>query len=218
MKGEMNMKQSIWLQNYEKAVNAKRGESNQKKKIILIIIPMMMVLGLIAAMAGGGMDDPQAQSGMLAFIGVFVGIMLFVVLMISIGKKKDVTKQTRNEVMALFRSDYDVDQFDQEMSAPPIKEIAISSETTMFLTENYIGVKFMSLGDLHYSFIRKHDAASFHKKKTGSTTGNPLNAAFFFDIRNAEQKVIMNGLADSGKQLDAIVELLQMAKPDVILA
>lgn len=218
MKGENNMKQSIWLQNYEQEVNAKRKASNQNKKIIPIVIIVMMVLGLIAAMSGGAMEDPQAQSGMLGFIGVFVGIMLFAILMISIGKKKDVTKQTRDEVLALFHSDYDVDQFDQEMSAAPLKEITISSETTMFLTENYIGKKYMYCGDLHYSFIRKQDMASFHKKKTGSTTGNPVSAAYFFDIRNGEQKVIMNGLADSGKQLDAIEELLQMAKPDVVLA
>lgn len=212
------MKQSIWLQNYEKEVRAKRNQSNQNKKVILIILPIMLLIMIIAAMAGSSANDPQAQSGMLALVGVFVAIMLFAILMISIGKKKDVTAQTRKNVLALFKSDFDVDLFDQEMSVAPLKEIAISSETTMFLTENYIGQKYMSCGDLHYKFIRKHDAASFHKKKTGSTTANPVNAAFFFDIRNNNQQVIMNGLADSGKQLDAIIELLKMAKPDITLA
>lgn len=212
------MKQSIWLQNYEKEVRAKRGKSNQNKKVILIILPVMLLVMLMAAMAGAPTDDPQVQSGMLAMVGVFVGIMLFAILMISIGKKKDVTKQTRDNVLALFKTDFDVDLFDQEMSIAPLREITISSENTMFLTENYIGQKYMSGGDLHYKFIRKQDAASFHRKKTGSTTGKPLSAAFFFDIRDSKQQVIMNGLADSGKQLDTIIELLKTAKPDITIA
>ena len=212
------MKQSVWLQNYEKEVQAKRVESNQKKKVILIILPIMLLGMLIAAMANAPANDPQVQSGMLAMVGVFAGIMLFAILMISIGKKKDVTKQTRANVLALFHSDFDVELFDNEMSIPPLKEITISSENTMFLTENFIGQKYMSCGDLHYKFIRKQDVASFHRKKTDSTTANPLRAAYFFDIRNSKNQVIMNGLADSGKQLDAIIELLQTAAPDITLA
>ena len=33
-----------------------------------------------------------------------------------------------------------------------------------------------------------------------------------------EQKVIMNGLADSGKQLEAIIDMLQTANPNITLA
>lgn len=44
-----------------------------------------------------------------------------------------------------------------------------------------------------------------------------MKAAFFFDIRNHEQKVIMNGLADSGKQLEAIIDMLQTANPHITL-
>lgn len=120
--------------------------------------------------------------------------------------------------MALFHSDYDVEQFDQEMNSAPLKEITISAGTTMFMTENYIGIKSIPCGDLRYSFIRKHDMASFHRQITRSTTANPIKAAFFFDIRNHEQKVIMNGLADSGKQLEAIIDMLQTANPNITLA
>lgn len=63
--------------------------------------------------------------------------------------------------------------------------------------------------------VKDHLNLYFHKNKTGSTTGNPVNAAFFFDIRNNKQKVIMNGLCDSGKQLDAITEMLTIANPEI---
>ena len=211
------MKQSVWLQNYEQEVYAKKNASNQKKKIIPIIFILMMAFGLIAAISNGALNDPQARTGLLAFVGIFAFLMIYVLILMKIGKKKDVAKYTRNEVMALFHSDYDVEQFDQEMNAAPLKELTINEGTTMFMTENYIGIKSMPCGDLRYSFIRKHDMASFHRKKTGSTTGNPMKAAFFFDIRNHEQKVIMNGLADSGKQLEAIIDMLQTANPHITL-
>lgn len=211
------MKQSVWLQNYEQEVYAKKNASNQKKKIIPIIFILMMAFGLIAAISNGALNDPQARTGLLAFVGIFAFLMIYVLILMKIGKKKDVAKYTRNEVMALFHSDYDVEQFDQEMNAAPLKELTINEGTTMFMTENYIGIKSMPCGDLRYSFIRKHDIASFHRKKTGSTTGNPMKAAFFFDIRNHEQKVIMNGLADSGKQLEAIIDMLQTANPHITL-
>ncbi|MBQ3164047.1 MAG: hypothetical protein IJC02_05860 [Lachnospiraceae bacterium] len=211
------MKQSVWLQNYEQEVYAKRNASNQKKKIIPIIFILMMAFGLIAAISNGALNDPQARTGLLAFVGIFAFLMIYVLILMKIGKKKDVAKYTRNEVMALFHSDYDVEQFDQEMNAAPLKELTINEGTTMFMTENYIGIKSMPCGDLRYSFIRKHDIASFHRKKTASTTGNPMKAAFFFDIRNHEQKVIMNGLADSGKQLEAIIDMLQTANPHITL-
>ena len=213
------MKQSIWLQNYEQEVKAKRNTSNeQKKKIIPIILIAMMALGIIAAIANGALNDPQSRTGLLAFIGIFAFIMLYVFILMKISAKKDVTKYTRNEVMALFHSDYDVEKFDQEMNSAPLREITISAGTTMFMTESYIGTKSILGGDLHYSFIRKHDMASFHKKMTKSTTANPIKAAYFFDIRNNEQKVIMNGLADSGKQLEAIIDMLQTANPNITLA
>lgn len=51
--------------------------------------------------------------------------------------------------------------------------------------------------------------------KTASTTGNPLKAAYFFDIRNGQQKVIMNGLADSRTKLKELEELLHIAQPSI---
>ena len=210
------MKQSIWLQNYENEIKEKRNKKNKNNKIVIPITMLVMLgLGTVSAISNGALDTAEGRMGMGMFAGIIIFIMLFSFLMSSIGKKKDVTAYTRNEVNALFQSDDDVDRFDQEMSCAPIKEIKINTTTTMFMTESYIGSKTTTGGTLNYSFIKKQDMASFHKKKTGSTTANPINAAFFFDIRNSQQKVIMNGLADSGKQLDAITEMLAEANPNI---
>ena len=210
------MKNSLWLQKYENEVANKRNESNQNKKVILIIIPIMAVLFLIPALANSNITDPQVLTGTIAMVGVFAVTILFAVIMISIGKKKDVTKLTRENVLKLLKSDEDVDRFDQQMSIAPMGEVNLGTET-LFFTEDYVGKKFIAGGDLKYTFIRRSEIASFHHSKTASNTANPINAAFFFDIRNANQQVIMNGSVDSGKQLDELVALLQTAQPEIQL-
>ena len=117
----------------------------------------------------------------------------------------------------MLKSDEDVDRFDQQMSIAPMGEVNLGTET-LFFTEDYVGKKYITGGDLKYTFIRRNEIASFHHSKTASNTANPLNAAFFFDIRNTNQQVIMNGSVDSGKQLDELVALLQTAQPEIQLS
>ena len=57
------------------------------------------------------------------------------------------TKQTRENVQALLRSDEEVDEFDAQMSQTPIKEVKISMDTTMFLTQDYFGKKYVNMGN-----------------------------------------------------------------------
>ena len=209
------MKESLWLKDYERETKSKRNDSNSKKKIILIVIPVMMLLFLGAAMLGGNSSAAQGQSTIGYFLIIFIFLMAFAIVMIGVGKKKDVTKHTRENVMALLRSDAEVYMFDQQMSMPPIKEVKISSETTIFLTQDYIGKKYWNMGDLNYDFIHRRDVISYNYAKTASTTANLLNAAYFFDIRGIGNNVIMNGLADSGAQLAELEELLHMAQPAI---
>lgn len=206
------MKESIWLKKYESEVYEKRGKSNQNKKVIFIILPVMLLLFLVAAMAGGGATDPQTQAGMMAMVGVFAGIMVFAIIMVSIGKKKDVAKGTRENVLELLKTDEDVDFFDQQMNTAPIMEVKIATETTVFLTMDYVGKKYMLEGNLQYRFIRRSDVVYFNHCKTSSAGANPLRASYFFDIQNADKKVVLNGLAETGTQLEQLRELLNVAK------
>lgn len=209
------MKESKWLKEYEKEVKDKREASNKNKKVILIIIPIMMLLFVGAAMLNSDIATAQGQESIGFIAVIFIVIMIFAIVMISVGKKKDVTKKTRENVMSLLRGDEEVDSFDQQMSVVPIKEVKVSNTTTIFLTQDYIGKKYIDMGDFKYSFIHRNEIVSYNYAKTASTTGNPINAAFFFDIRDSKKKVIMNGLADSGSQLAELEELLRIAQPTI---
>lgn len=209
------MRESIWLKNYEQEVQSKRKQSNEKKKASLIVIPVMLLVALGLAAVNGDSAAANGQNPTMYIVGFFAFMMIFVLIVLNIGKKKDATKNTRKNVQELLRSDEEVEAFDQQMSMEPIKEVKISSDTAIFFTQDYLGKKYLAMGDLNYSFIHREEMAYYDYSKTASTTANPINAAFFFDIRNAENKVILNGLADSGAKLAELEELLRSAKPDI---
>ena len=211
------MKQSIWLQNYEKEVQGKRNKSNQNKKVIFIIIPIMLIIFIAAAMANGGMDDPQAQGGMMAMIGVFAVIMLFVIIMVSKGKKIDAAKGTRENVLSLLKTDEDVDYFDQQMSTAPIREEKIATERKVFLTMDYVGMKYFYVGDQQYRFARRKDIAGLDFCKTSSTGANPMRASYFFDVKGTGNEKLLSGVAETGKTLEKLEALLKEVNPDLVV-
>ena len=57
------------------------------------------------------------------------------------------TRQTRQNVQSLLRSDEEVDEVEAQMSQTPIKEVKISMDTTMFLTQDYFGKKYVNMGN-----------------------------------------------------------------------
>lgn len=211
------MKESTWFKNYEAEVKSKRDKSNKNKVIVIpIVLGFMAVLCCILAMVNGNNAAAEQQvSPIFYFLPVFAFIALLTVMMLAVSKRKDPANRTRNSLKELLRSDGEVDAFDLQMSEAPVMELETNRTTRIFLTQDYVGSRFLADGDVTYTFIRKGDIASFNFKKTASTTDNPLNAAFFFDIKNSDGKVILNGLTDSGKQLDALMELIRTAQPAV---
>ncbi len=209
------MKKSTWLQEYESEVNGKRNKSNQNKKIILIIVPIMLLLCMIPTMTNGSLPQEQRQMAIIGFAAIFVFIMFFAILMICIGKKRDVTKDTRQNVTALLRNDMEVDAFDSQMSVAPIMETTIASETSVFLTADYVGLKYMYCGDLKYRFIRRSDIVSMEYCKTASARTNPVLASYICDIKNGENKIILQSTVETGAQLEALEELLKNAQPQI---
>ena len=209
------MRESTWLKKYEEEVSGKRNKSMQSKKIIFIIIPVMMLVFMGLAMMNGGSADVEATNAMMPMIAVFAAIMVFVLIMVSIGKKKDVTKTTRDNVNALLRNDMEVDAFDQQMSQAPLKEIKINDTCKVFMTQDYVGTSSIAMGDLTYFFVRREDIAYYRSSKTKSTTANPLKAAYFYDICDMNKKKMTGGLADTREQFEELVGLLKEAQPAV---
>lgn len=211
------MKQSVWLQDYEKEVNGKRQKSNQGKKVTFIIIPVMMVLVIAAALANGAAEDPQAKSGMLFMVVIFAFIMIFAMVMIGKGKKIDAAKGTREDVLQLLKTDEDVDCFDLQMGKKPDMEEKIAVETSVFLTTDYVGKKFMYLGDLQYRFARRKDIAALDYCKTAGAGANPLKASYFFDVKDAGNKKVLGGIAETKEQLERLETLLKEANPNLVV-
>lgn len=211
------MKNSIWLQQYEKEVNDKRQKSNQGKKVIFIIIPIMALLCIAAALANGGAADPQAKNGMMFTVITFAFIMIFAMIMANKGKKMDVTKETRENVLALLKTDEDVDCFDRQMKGMPVMEEKIAAETTVFLTTDYVGMRFLYLGNLQYRFARRNDITALDYCKTASAGANPLKASYFFDVKDAGNEKLLGGTAETGSQLEKLEALLKAANPNLVV-
>lgn len=209
------MKESTWLRKYEEEVSGKRKKSMDSKKIIFIIIPVMFLVFVGLSMINGGNAEVEGSNPAMYFVPLFIIIMLFAIIMVSKAKKMDVTKPTHDNVTALFRNDAEVDAFDQQMSQAPLKEVKINSTCTVFMTQDYVGTSSVAMGDLKYFFVRREDIAYYRYKKTKSTTGNPLQAAYFYDICDLNKNKIAGGLADTKKQFDELVELLKIAQPAV---
>lgn len=163
-----------------------------------------------------GLSMMNGGSGsIIPMVAVLVVIMIFVLLMISKGKKRDATKTTRDNVDALLRNDMEVDRFDQQMSQTPLKEVKVNATDKVFMIQDYVGISELVLGDLTYVFARRDDIAYYRASKTKSTIANPLKVAYFYDICDMNKKKIVGGLADFGKQFEELVELLKEAQPAV---
>lgn len=210
------MKKSIWLERYEKEVNGKRNESNQKKKVIFIIIPVMMLLMLLPSLLSGNLDS-QAKTGMLVMVGVFVFVMLFVVLLLGKSKNIDAAKGTRENLMKLLHTDDQVDEFDQQMSMEPVEKIKIGATSDVIITQDYIGITSLHLGDLQYRFARISEIKAIDYAKTSSVGGNPVLASYYFDIKNDQDIIMVQGLAETMKPLEQVIEALKKVQSDIIV-
>ncbi|MBQ4067831.1 MAG: hypothetical protein IJC76_01135 [Lachnospiraceae bacterium] len=209
------MKESIWLKKYSDEVQGKRDANGKSKAVILILIPIMMFGLMFAGLAGSGTMDAQMIKGMGAMFGVFVVIMLFIIILISKGKKVDAAKGTRENVLSLLRNDEEVDAFDEQMSIAPIKEVEIDVNTNFFLTADYIGSEFLALGDLQYRFARREDVFGVNYHKTTSNT--PMRAAYFFDIVNKNNEKLFGSFAESSTKLDMVVDILKEVNDNLVV-
>lgn len=195
---------SVWLKEYTKRVKKAKAKSNGNKKIIPIII-FLMAGGLDAYLifAKDGLNDPQLQ-GPVKGIAIGAGIMLVLsILLIALGKKKDVTIRTTSNLNELLTSVEAVKDFDAQMQAAPVFKVEIDANACFFATKDYLVEKFPDLGNETYSFVRLSDIAEFHYcgiKKNGKVQ------SIAFDIRDRSGNVIMNGILYSMKEVNALCD------------
>lgn len=204
------MRESVWLKKHVEEVQGKRDQSAQKKKIMLILLPMMFGLFFIAIMASAGETmASEIRTAMIVMLAVFAGVMVMVILLLGKAKKIDATKGTRENVTAMLKTDEDVEFFDMEMSQKPLKEVWLSGVSKFFVTQNYIGVKFMYLGDEQYRFAKKTEVTGFAYCKTKGVK------EIFFDVLNYNNEKIFGESATSMNQINEIITLLQEFQPNL---
>ena len=204
------MRESVWLKKHVDEVQGKRDQSSQKKKLMLILIPMMfglMFIGIIAS--AGDAVSSEIRTAMIVMFGVFLAIMVMVILLLGKAKKIDATVGTRESVAKLLKTDEDVEFFDAEMSQKPVNAVWLTGVSNFFVTNNFIGVKFMYLGDEQYRFAKKADVTKFAYSQTKGVK------EIFFDVLNRDDEKILGSSATSKKQIDEIIALLQTANPSL---
>ena len=197
---------SEWLKEYTKRVKKAKANSNGNKKIIPIII-FLMAAGLDAFLIFGkdGLNDPQLQ-GPVKGIAIGAGIMLVLsILLIALGKKKDVTIRTTSNLDELLTSEEAVKDFDAQMKAAPVFMVERDANACFFATKDYLVNKFPDLGNESYSFVRLCDVAELHY--CGLKHKGKLKCfGFAIDIRDRSGNVVMHGFLDSMKQVNALCD------------
>lgn len=204
------MRESVWLKKHVEEVQGKRDQSAQKKKVMLILLPMVFGLFFIAIIASAGEAmASEIRTAMIVMLAVFAGVIVMVILLLGKAKKIDATKGTRENVTAILKTDEDVEFFDMEMSQKPLKEVWLSGVSKFFVTQNYIGVKFMYLGDEQYRFAKKTEVTGFAYCKTKGVK------EIFFDVLNYNNEKIFGESATSMNQINEIITLLQEFQPNL---
>ena len=204
------MRESVWLKKHVDEVQGKRDQSSQKKKLMLILIPMMFGLMFIGVIASAGdAVSSEIRTAMIVMFGVFLAIMVMVILLLGKAKKIDATVGTRESVAKLLKTDEDVEFFDAEMSQKTVNAVWLTGVSNFFVTNNFIGVKFMYLGDEQYRFAKKADVTKFAYSQTKGVK------EIFFDVLNRDDEKILGSSATSKKQIDEIIALLQTANPSL---
>lgn len=205
------MKNSVWFEHYEKDRKQERAKKVKSNGIVFIILPIMILAGLISAISGGSLNTAEGRQGVMMFGGVAVFILIFAAIMVVIGKKKDITKAERENVKQLLHTDEEVELFDQQMSTAPIAEFS-SKGVVICATQDFV---YKRRGEERFSFIWRRDIANLYYCKTASTGINPFKAAYFYDLRRVDNKVVFNGLVDSGKELERLEEFFQSLQPSI---
>ena len=175
------MKQSVWLENYEKTDKEIRkqkeeeyGNGPSKSLCIIAIGIVMMIVGY--RVCGALLGD--VGRGMGPGIGSFVLLYGIISFFIASSKKVSICDNcvsfTKKNVMDILNSDSDVDMFDQEMSRPPVKEFKVDDHygaagvyyatSYLFMTENYIGIRMVyTSSQTEYKICRKQDIVSVER-------------------------------------------------------
>ena len=202
--------QSEWFRQYEEEVNGAKNASGSKKGI-LVIIPLLLIGGAIAMMINNGaLENEQTKGGVYALAGVGVVLILMILILTSKSKKKDAAEITRKDLDAILTSEEIAQEFDKQIKAEPILKVVnkTSKDNFIFFTEDFIGTKFLVLGDKTYRFAKRSDLAVLH-----TVTNN--SGSVDVEFRNDKGDILLTWVAENAKKVDELKAALTSISVDL---
>ena len=213
------MKESIWFQEFEKEVQEKRKKGNYGKRNGSFILPLMavlIVLDVLALVRHGGISSPQGKYYLCVTV---VAVLGFAIILLGRSKRVDAIKGTGENVRALFKSDDEVDRFDEQMQSSPLMSEQMFTEynITVFLTTDYVGMKFLLLDEVQYRFAHRNDIAVLEISKASRGIAGSQGTSYFFNVKNAKNKLLMGGYTEKYERIEKLEVLLRTAQPNLAI-
>lgn len=203
--GNLASENSVWLKEYVKRVSGAKAKSDkQKGPIILIVIPVLIGVFIGFTIYNGGLNDPQTLNTIKILGGIGGAILVLGLILIAVGKKKNVTTRTETNLNELLRSVDEVKAFDAQMAEEPVFVVANDANNCFAATKDYLYKKFSDLGNETYTFVRLKDIASLHFQL--QLTKGAIGKDYILDFRDADNQVLLNGYVSGRAKLDQLAE------------
>lgn len=209
------MKQSRWLENYEKDLLEEYDTNIKNKSILACIISLIFLAMISIPLTDGVIKDPIMQVVFIISSTIMLLVTIIVVVLLLRSKRPELASATKESVASLLDTDCDVDEFDRQMAIEPIKEVKTSHESYMFLTDDYVGKRFVLQGKKQYRFIKRRDIGDLNYYKLNIKSSNPSKQTYTYNVENAQGEVVISSIADTEEQLEDVKELLAIAQPKV---
>ena len=148
-----------------------------------------------------------------------VAVLGFAIILLGRSKRVDAIKGTGENVRALFKSDDEVDRFDEQMQSSPLMSEQMFTEynITVFLTTDYVGMKFLLLDEVQYRFAHRNDIAVLEISKASRGIAGSQGTSYFFNVKNAKNKLLMGGYTEKYERIEKLEVLLRTAQPNLAI-
>lgn len=201
--GNLASENSVWLKEYVKRVSGAKAKSDKSKgPIILIVIPLLLAAGIGFAIYNGGLNDPQTLNTIKILSCIAGGILVLGIILIAVGKKKNVTTRTETNLNELLRSVDEVKAFDAQMASEPVFVVGNDKNNYFAATKDYLYKRFPDLGNETYTFVRLKDIASLHFQLTRGATDKD----YLLDFRDEGGQVLLSGYVSGRDKLDQLAQ------------
>ena len=209
------MIQSKWFEKYDAQIKEERQKGHVSRMRSLIIIAIIVIAIIVLQFIYNTENAPMA-SLIIGGMGVFA--MLFMFLVSGKGKKKDVTKYVREDLEELLRTPEEAAQFDEEMFAAPLFQMATDrSGSTLSFTEHYIYSTMLLFGVKTYCLGRLSDCAAINFASAKDSGSLLPGIVYFVDVLDVTGKCVFSVTLHGRKTMTEFEEAMTRFCPGINL-